>query len=139
MNEDANGIVVNDLLKNNLYGNSLSSSSVTTLNSNLNSINSNSLGSPLTTTTDGSISTSLGTISNSGWNSTTFYDGPLIYDDCSIRISDSFYNKEKIKEILDDIVNFCDNYCVLKCEGFCDGDSKAQCPLWNRLKCEKRV
>ena len=124
MNENLNGIVVNnDLLRSNL--------------------NSNSLNSSITTTTsDGSLLTtsSLGTISTSGWNNpTTFYDGPLIYDDCSIRISDSLYNKEKIKEILDDIVNFCDNYCVLKCEGFCDGDSKAQCPLWNRLKCEKRV
>ena len=61
------------------------------------------------------------------------------YDDCSIRISDSLYNKEKIKEILDDVMNFCDNYCVLKCEDICDGEAKAQCPLWNRLKCEKRV
>ena len=124
MNENIkNGISSNDLLLNG-------------------SLNSNSLSSSITTTTcDGSILTSLGTtISNSGWNSaTTFYDGPSIYDDCSVRISDSLYSKEKTKEILDDIMNFCDNYCVLKCEDICDGEAKSQCPLWNRLKCEKRV
>lgn len=125
MNEDIkNGISSNDLLLNS-------------------SLNSNSLsGSITTTTSDGSILTSLGgTISNGGWNSaaTTLYDGPYIYDDCSIRISDSLYSKEKTKEILDDIMNFCDNYCVLKCEDICDGEAKSQCPLWNRLKCEKRV
>mgnify|MGYP003293367116 CR=1 FL=1 len=42
-------------------------------------------------------------------------------------------------EILDDVKKFCNDFCFLGCEGLCDGETKSQCPLWNRLKCEGKV
>lgn len=90
------------------------------LNTNLNSLNSFHKYDGYTTTI------------SSSWN-----------DTYTLKVSDEITEKEYFKrkshEILDDIKDFCDNYCVLKCEDICDGESKAQCPLWNRLKCEKRV
>lgn len=68
------------------------------------------------------------------------------WNDTGINISDGLLDALKnnfleIKEdeILDDIKKFCNDFCFLGCEGLCDGDTKSQCPLWNRLKCEGKV
>ena len=61
----------------------------------------------------------------------------------SIRISDDYMEKEliqkKVEEILESVQDYCKNFCFQGCEGICDGETKSQCPLWNRLKCEKKV
>ena len=84
---------------------------------------------------------SIGSITSVPWD---YYDyGKISTEACSISISnelkDRSHLEKKINEVLDDVLDFCDNYCVLKCEDICDGEAKSQCPLWNRLKCEKRV
>ena len=68
------------------------------------------------------------------------------WNDTGISISDSLFDGLKNKlleikkdEILDDVKKFCDDFCFLGCEGICDGETKSQCPLWNRLKCEGKV
>ncbi len=94
------------------------------------------------------LSSQLNSINNLGNTITSvpwdYYDyGRISTDTCSISISnelkDRSHLEKKINEVLDDVLDFCDNFCVLKCEDICDGESKSQCPLWNRLKCEKRV
>lgn len=61
----------------------------------------------------------------------------------AIRISDDYMEKEllqkKVEEILESVKDYCKNFCFQGCEGICDGETKSQCPLWNRLKCEKKV
>lgn len=61
----------------------------------------------------------------------------------SISISDDYMEKEllqkKVEEILESVQDYCENFCFQGCEGICDGETKSQCPLWNRLKCEKKV
>ena len=92
--------------------------------------------------------TSISTDSLSVGNiSTTTYTYP--YDDfngmynSSVRISDVYMEKEllqkKVEEILESVQDYCKNFCFQGCEGICDGETKSQCPLWNRLKCEKKV
>ena len=81
-----------------------------------------------------------GSITSIPWD---YYDyGKISTEACSISISDELKDRshleKKINEVLDDVLDFCDNYCVLKCEDICDGEAKSQCPLWTRLKCEKR-
>ena len=101
----------------------------------------------------GQISTALGqgttsTTSLGNWwngNATTITSSPS-WNDTSISISDSLFDglknsllEIKKDEILDDVKKFCDDFCFLGCEGICDGETKSQCPLWNRLKCEGKV
>lgn len=68
------------------------------------------------------------------------------WNDTGISISDSLFDglkhsllEIKKDEILDDVKKFCNDFCFLGCEGICDGETKSQCPLWNRLKCEGKV
>ena len=98
----------------------------------------------------GQISTALGqgTTSLGSWwngNATTITSSPS-WNDTGISISDSLFDglknsllEIKKDEILDDVKKFCDDFCFLGCEGICDGETKSQCPLWNRLKCEGKV
>ena len=70
------------------------------------------------------------------------WDGP--YGNANtISISESLFNNNinriKIDEILDDVEKFCKEKCFFGLEKICDSDIKCECPLWNRLKCEKRV
>ena len=112
-------------------------------NSIANSINSNILNNNYGY---GNISTTLGTsgyyypTSNSNI-STTGYVSTL--DDTTISISsalkDALERTRKEGEILDDIEKFCNEKCFFKLEDICDSELKCDCPLWNRLKCEKRV
>jgi hypothetical protein len=89
--------------------------------------------------TTSTLHTNYGNISTStGWY-TPYYDS-------EIKISDSFSDiikKEfqglKNNEILNDIEKFCNDFCFFGREKLCDGEIKCDCPLWNRLKCEKRV
>jgi hypothetical protein len=89
--------------------------------------------------TTSTLHTNYGNISTStGWY-TPYYDS-------DIKISDSFSDiikKEfqglKNNEILNDIEKFCNDFCFFGREKLCDGEIKCDCPLWNRLKCEKRV
>ena len=71
---------------------------------------------------------------------TSYYDGSAIKADSSSSIStiSSIYSS-KAEEILDDIHNFCKNYCFAGTTEVCDSECKCECPLWNRLKCERRV
>jgi hypothetical protein len=117
----------------------LSSSIADSISSNLNNINNN-YG-------YGNISTTLGTggyyypASNPNIRTTTGYVSTL--DDATISISDALKDAlehtRKEKEILDDIEKFCNEKCFFKLEDICDSELKCDCPLWNRLKCEKRV
>ena len=98
----------------------------------------------------GQISTAIGTTaSNYGnwWNgsATTITSSPS-WNDTGVSISDSLFDglknsllEIKKDEILDDVKKFCNDFCFLGCEGLCDGETKSQCPLWNRLKCEGKV
>ena len=60
----------------------------------------------------------------------------------TVSISDvlrqEFQESMKTQEILGDIEDFCDNFCFFKREEICDSEIKSSCPLWCRLKCEKR-
>ncbi len=71
------------------------------------------------------------------------WDGPYSSNATSISISESLFNNSinriKIDEILDDVKKFCKEKCFFGLEKICDSDIKCECPLWNRLKCEKRV
>lgn len=87
----------------------------------------------------GNIATSTCSIST-----TTYpYDSINGYYNGTIRISDDYMEKEllqkKVEEILESVQDYCKNFCFQGCEGICDGETKSQCPLWNRLKCEKKV
>lgn len=100
----------------------------------------------------GQISTALGqgttTSTYGNWwsgNVTTITSSPS-WKDTEISISDSIFDglknsllEIKKDEILDDVKKFCNDFCFLGCEGICDGETKSQCPLWNRLKCEGKV
>lgn len=100
----------------------------------------------------GQISTALGqgttsTTHGNWWsgNVTTITSSPS-WKDTEISISDSIFDglknsllEIKKDEILDDVKKFCNDFCFLGCEGLCDGETKSQCPLWNRLKCEGKV
>lgn len=100
----------------------------------------------------GQISTALGqgttsTTLGNWWNGniTTITSSPS-WKDTSVSISDSLFDglrnsllEIKKDEILDDVKKFCNDFCFLGCEGLCDGETKSQCPLWNRLKCEGKV
>jgi hypothetical protein len=89
--------------------------------------------------TTSTLHTNYGNISTStGWY-TPYYDS-------DIKISDSFsdiikkeFQELKNNEILNDIEKFCNDFCFFGREKLCDGEIKCDCPLWNRLKCEKRV
>ena len=85
---------------------------------------------------DLTIKTSLGS-SSIGWNNTYYSDANYV------SISDSLFNDSnnriKINEILDDVEKFCKEKCFFGLENICDSEIKCECPLWNRLKCEKRV
>ena len=93
-------------------------------------------------------SISVGNIATSICTSTTTYpydnfNGYYNSNVGSIRISDDYMEKEllqkKVEEILESVQDYCKNFCFQGCEGICDGETKSQCPLWNRLKCEKKV
>ena len=100
----------------------------------------------------GQISTALGqgttTSTYGNWwlgNVTTITSSPS-WHETSVSISDSLFDglknhllEIKKDEILDDVKKFCNDFCFLGCEGICDGETKSQCPLWNRLKCEGKV
>lgn len=95
------------------------------------------------TTTISTNSISVGNIANTTYtypydNYNGIYSGVS-----SIRISDDYMEKEllqkKVEEILESVQDYCKNFCFQGCEGICDGETKSQCPLWNRLKCEKKV
>lgn len=123
-------------------------------------INTTAVGDDITLIDDGTstgilssqISTTLGpgTIASNYGNS--WYGGNAnsivssTWEDTGITISDSFFKdiesrlaEIKKSEILDDVKKFCNDFCFLGCEGLCDGETKSQCPLWNRLKCEGKV
>ena len=70
--------------------------------------------------------------------SSYYYDGSIKADSSSILSTSSIYSS-KTEEILDDIYNFCKNYCFAGTTEVCDSECKCECPLWNRLKCERRV
>lgn len=61
------------------------------------------------------------------------------FDDSVATISESISDIRKINEILDDVQKFCKEYCFMGLQEVCDSECKCDCPLWNRLKCEKRV
>ena len=100
----------------------------------------------------GQISTALGqgttsTTLGNWWsgNLSTITSSPS-WNDTGVSISDSLFDglkksllEIKKEEILDDVKKFCNDFCFLGCEGICDGETKSQCPLWNRLKCEGKV
>lgn len=94
-----------------------------------------------------SISTGSISVGNIATNTATYtypYDNSVNgYYSGSIRISDDYMEKEllqkKVEEILESVQDYCKNFCFQGCEGICDGETKSQCPLWNRLKCEKKV
>ncbi len=65
----------------------------------------------------------------------SYYDNSITADSSSVL---SVYSS-KAEEILDDIHNFCKNYCFAGTTEVCDSECKCECPLWNRLKCERRV
>lgn len=67
-----------------------------------------------------------------------YYDNSITADSSSILSTSSIYSS-KAEEILDDIHNFCKNYCFAGTTEVCDPECKCECPLWNRLKCERRV
>lgn len=70
---------------------------------------------------------------------TSYYDDSIIKVDSSSILSTSSIYSSKTEEILDDIHNFCKNYCFAGTTEVCDPECKCECPLWNRLKCERRV
>lgn len=55
-----------------------------------------------------------------------------------------YYNEDVIatattkEEVMDDVINFCKNFCPLGQEGFCDKNTKETCPLGKRIKMEGR-
>ena len=114
------------------------------MSSNNNNLSSSLVSNPLldsiSTATNSTDSISVGNIS------TTTYTYP--YDNFNgmysgVRISDDYMEKKllqkKVEEILESVQDYCKNFCFQGCEGICDGETKSQCLLWNRLKCEKKV
>lgn len=117
--------------------NSTSISSVSPYdNSNANSLNAQN---------SGSILTSINNISSNLSNLTSITYSDKAYDSCDslISITGDYITKvlaeERNKMILGEIEDFCKNYCFMGIQEICDSDCKCNCPLWNRLKCEKRV
>ena len=114
------------------------SSEITTLNS----LSVDDYNTILKSTTDSVLSSCIPTITSTLSTSMNgYWGGP--YDSNSISISDSIFNSSnnriKIDEILNDMEKFCKEKCFFGLENICDGEIKCECPLWNRLKCEKRV
>jgi len=119
--------------------------------SNNNLYSSSLAADPLLDSLSNSISTSvistdspkIGNTATSTASYTYPYDNINGYYSGSIRISDDYMEKEllqkKVEEILESVQDYYENFCFQGCEGICDGETKSQCPLWNRLKCEKKV
>ena len=95
----------------------------------------------------GQISTALGQATyGNWWNGNASSITSPSWNDTGISISDSLFDglrgsllEIKKDEILNDVEKFCKEKCFFGLEEICDSDIKCECPLWNRLKCEKRV
>lgn len=89
--------------------------------------------------TTSTLHTNYGNISTStGWY-TPYYDSEIKISDSVSDIIKKEFQELKNNEILNDIEKFCNDFCFFGREKLCDGEIKCDCPLWNRLKCEKRV
>lgn len=90
--------------------------------------------------TTSTLHTNYGNISSTstGWY-TPYYDSEIKISDSVSDIIKKEFQELKNNEILNDIEKFCNDFCFFGREKLCDGEIKCDCPLWNRLKCEKRV